>query len=123
MTPRHAQAGFTLLEMLVAIALFAVVAGGFMAAGRQALTQMQRMEDKTIAGWVAENTMAEIRAARGWPEVGNRNNRVTLGGRDWEVRVRIQPSANADMRRLDVSVLAEASEDVLFTLTGYLGRH
>lgn len=117
------QAGFTLLEMLVALVLFAIVAGGFMAAGRQALTQVGRLEDKTLASWVAENTMAELRAARGWPELGTRSSRAAMGGRMFDVRVQVQATGNADMRRLDVSVLPEGDAEALLTLTGYLGRY
>ncbi|NBO17720.1 MAG: type II secretion system protein GspI, partial [Proteobacteria bacterium] len=105
-----------------AVRLLETVAGGFMAAGRQALTQMQRLEDKTMAGWVAENTMAELRAARSWPEVGTRSQRVTLAGRSWDVRIAVLQSPHPDMRKLDVSVAAEGG-DSLLTLSGFLGRH
>lgn len=117
------QQGFTLLEVLVALTIFAVMAGGFLTASSQSLRQMQHMEAKTFAEWVAENKLAEIRSMRAWLPVGESSDHAALGGRDWEVRVRVAATAEVNMRQVDVDVTEAGHEGSLVTLTGFVGKY
>ena len=49
----RAQRGFTLLEVLVALAIFATVAAAVLTASVRSLQNAARLEDKTLAGWIA----------------------------------------------------------------------
>lgn len=119
------EQGFTLLEVLIALTIFAIAAGGFLTASSQSLRQMQAMESKTVAEWVAENRLSEIRAARNWLDVGVNSERVALSGRDWDVRVSVTQTGNADMRQVAVDVFAAPAGEAapLITLTGFVGRN
>jgi general secretion pathway protein I len=114
--------GFTLLETLIALTVFAVAAGGFIAAGSQGIRQMQALEQKMLAAWVAQNRLAELRAGRLWPDTGTRQERVTFAARPWTVRVHVVPTPHAGMRMLEVSVAPDAQATPLVTLTGFTGR-
>ena len=50
--------GFTLLEVMLALAIFALVAMAVLQIASGALSNQQILEEKTVAGWVAENQTA-----------------------------------------------------------------
>lgn len=47
--------GFTLLEVMLALAIFALAATAVLQIASGALSNQQILEEKTVAGWVAEN--------------------------------------------------------------------
>ena len=117
------DAGFTLLEVLIAMTILAIAAGGLLAASGNSLRQMQVLENKTQAAWIAENTLSEMRASRRWPELGVTTSNVTVAERNWEVRVNVTQTAQEDMRQLVVEVFEGNAEVAVMSLTGFLGRH
>lgn len=52
--------GFTLLEVLVALAIFAMVAASVLSASARSLQNASRLEDKTLAMWIADNRLNEL---------------------------------------------------------------
>ncbi len=50
--------GFTLLEVMIALAIFALAATAVLQIASGALSNQQILEEKTVAGWVAENQTA-----------------------------------------------------------------
>ena len=53
----NAARGFTLLEVLVALAIFALVAASILTASARSLQTAARLEDKTLALWIADNAI------------------------------------------------------------------
>ncbi|RZU45171.1 general secretion pathway protein I [Fluviicoccus keumensis] len=121
------QSGFTLLEVLVALAVFAVAAVSLMSISESQLTLSRQIEDKTFAHWVALNQITEMQMRQAWPEAGEVRSRSPMAGRQWDVAVKTSPTTAAAMRRIEVTV-SEASDDstrpmpVLTSLTGFLER-
>ncbi|WP_313285932.1 type II secretion system minor pseudopilin GspI, partial [Stutzerimonas kunmingensis] len=62
MSRRLARAGrgFTLLEVLVALAIFASVSAVVLTAAGRSLTNAGRLEELTLAGWIADNRISEL---------------------------------------------------------------
>jgi len=58
---------FTLLEVLVALAIFATVAAVVLVAAGRSLHNAARLEEKTLAGWIADNYVAELQLRRPVP--------------------------------------------------------
>jgi general secretion pathway protein I len=96
--------GFTLLEVLVAMAIFAVAAIALLNAGRDQIQSSSNLENKTFAHWVAMNQVAEMQAAGTLPDVGRGDQNVSLGGRDWKVQTQIDNTPVKSVRRVTVSV-------------------
>ena len=120
----RAQGGFTLLEVLIALTIFATAAGGFLSATGQSMQQLQRLEAKTFAGWVAQNRLAELRSTRTWPDLGTRDDTVAMAGRDWRVHITIEATPHPDLRQARIAIYDSAPDggEPVVTLTGYLGR-
>ena len=118
------QQGFTLLEVLVALAILAVAAAGLISASSATLRQHDALEKKTIAGWVADNRLVELRTGDSWPEIGRTQTSVAMAERQWYVRSVVAATDAAQMRRIEVDVRLSAATDapVLITLTGFVGE-
>ncbi|HEX5842512.1 MAG TPA: type II secretion system minor pseudopilin GspI, partial [Pseudomonas sp.] len=56
--------GFTLLEVLVALAIFALVAASVLTATARSLQTASRLEEKTLAMWIADNQLAELQLSK-----------------------------------------------------------
>ncbi len=120
---RTESRGFTLLEVLVALA---IVALGLMAAFgqlNQTAATATRLREKTFAHWVAQDRLVELRLLREFPAVGNRSDEVEFGGVAWKYTLRVSQTPLEGLRRVDVDVaFADRPDRVITTLSGFLRR-
>lgn len=114
-------AGFTLVEVLVALGIVALALGaGLQAAG--ALTRnAQRQSDVLLAQLCAENELVRQRLSRQLPGVGERQSPCEQAGQALQVVTGTQPTPNPNFRRIDTQVL-QGSAPVL-QLSTILGRY
>jgi len=101
---RRASDGFTLLEVLVALALFAVVAASVLAASQRSLQIAEQLELKTMAAWIAENRITELQIKRPTPAEGRETKVLDFGGRSWETLSEIEATSDQGIRRVSVWV-------------------
>lgn len=120
---RARQRAFTLLEILVALSVLAI---GLAAASRGSLISTgtaDSLQARQLAGWVAENRVAWLRASRAWPEPGASSGQQTLAGRQFIWRQQVSPAAQGHFRRLEIAVVDATREDEnLARLVSYLER-
>jgi len=100
-----AQKGFTLAEVMVALAVFSIAAMALLNAHTQGIASVADLESRVLAGIVADNVLAEAMTGPA-PETGVRRGQVALGGRDWLWTLRTSPTAEPTLHRLSVSVRA-----------------
>ena len=114
--------GFTLVEVLVAVAVVAItLAAGLKAAG--ALTDnAQRLAEVVNAQWCADNALANLRLNRQFPGIGDADFTCNQLGRDYKGRLLTRPTPNPNFRRVDAVVLDDAGLTIL-TLSTVLGRY
>jgi len=97
-------AGFTLLEVLVAL----VIVGTALAAGLRAVGSLtsnsQGLRASMMATWSAENRLVQIRLGREFPEVGKRSFPCPQGGLNLMCEEEVLTSPNPLLRRIEVSV-------------------
>lgn len=112
--------GFTLIEVLVALAVIALALTALgMSAMRSVDTQFQ-IEQRSLALWLAENRLAEARLERSL-ESGIARGRESMGGRQWQWQRSVQPAPGGMLWRIDVSVLDAQGNPVLIH-TGFEAR-
>lgn len=113
--------GFTLLEVLVALAIVALALGaGVRAAGAMA-DNSQRLSDVVLAQWCAENQLLEQRLLRSFPGVGETEFGCEQLGRSFAGKLVTRPTPNPDLRRVE-AVVGDGQGRVLVTLTTVLPR-
>lgn len=115
-------AGFTLVEVLVAVAIVAIsLAAGLKAAG--ALTDnAQRLTDVVNAQWCADNALTNLKLAKQFPGVGDTDFDCSQLGRDYKGKLVTRPTPNPNFRRVD-AVVADAAGLPLLTLSTVLPRY
>jgi general secretion pathway protein I len=115
--------GFTLIEVLVALVIVAVALSAILASSGRTAVNAASLRDSTLAHWVAENQLAELRLAREWPDTGSRRGEAEMGGREWHWEMRINSTDDPDLRRVDVIVRSDRdAEGSLARLSGFIGR-
>lgn len=119
---RPRTAGFTLVEVLVAVAVVAItLAAGLKAAG--ALTDnAQRLNDIVSAQWCADNALTNLRLSKQFPSVGDVDFECNQLGTDYRGRLVTRPTPNPNFRRVDAQIL-DAGSNPMLTLSTVLGRY
>lgn len=118
---------FTLLEVLVALAIFALIAASVLTASARSVRTAGQLEDKTLAMWVADNHLSELQLAETPPADGRDQGLVEFAGRRWAWQSEIEATSEPAMRRVTLWVALEqrgASGDLreraLVSLSGFL---
>jgi general secretion pathway protein I len=96
--------GFTLIEVLVALAIVAIGMAAVLGALTSSAGTILYLRDKTLAEWVALNHIAEQRLQPKLPETGNTDGDVDYAGQKWHWRQETVATAVQGMIRMDVMV-------------------
>lgn len=115
--------GFTLIEVLVALAIIAVaLAAGVRAAGTMTQANVE-LKLKLLAELAADNRVAELRAASAFPALGTRSVACPQGKARLECVEEVKSTPNPLFRRVEVRVYPDAGRShVLAELIGILPR-
>lgn len=123
---RRSEAGFTLIEVLVALLVFALVATAATQVGSQYIGSYERIRDKTLATWIADNRMNELRLADRFPDISQTSRDQDYGPYRWKVLTDVQGTQDPTIRRVEVTVfryLDERAEPLpIYTLAGFVGE-
>ena len=116
-----AARGFTLIEVLVALAIVAITLGaGIKAAG--ALTDNpQRLADVSAAQWCADNELTGLKLARQFPGIGDSRVHLRAARPQLHRQLVVRPTPNPNFRRVDAQHRRRRRAPVL-TLSTVLGR-
>ena len=114
--------GFTLLEVMVALAIVALSLTAVAASMNQMIGSATTMQERTYASWIAQNKIAEIRLANVMPEVGTTSGEIEFGNTLWVWRAVVAETGVANFRRIDVSVSNEDDDYEIRTVTGFIGE-
>lgn len=98
------DAGFSLVEALVALAVFAMAGVALVQMQSHSLSAFSRVETRALADLAAQNRLTEIVSSRARPGVGTREEVVAFAGRDWRLGVTIAATPDAQTRRVSVEV-------------------
>lgn len=118
--------GFTLLEVLIALAILALSAAAVLRQTHLEVRQQQNLELKSYALWVADDVLTMVMAQAQWPPAGRIEQQQSVNGLNWRVITEVQATADPLLRKIEVSVVpAEQGENTapLITLTAYRGQY
>ena len=114
--------GFTLIEILVALAILAVALTAGMRAITQAADGATLLKQRTLALWVAQNRLAQTQLSVPWPAIGQDEGFAEQAGEQFVWRQRISYTPNPSFRKVEITVVDPANPSyALALLVGYLG--
>lgn len=96
--------GFTLIEVLVALAIVVLGMAAVMGALTSSADTLVYLRDKTFAQWVALNQIATLRLSGLQPPTGTSDGDTDFAGRRWHWRQEVIETEIPGARRIDVSV-------------------
>lgn len=106
----HRPAGFTLIEVLIALAIVAIALIAALRAAGQSTANVGELRTRLLAGWVAENVLAEHRARGDWLPLGVQHGGQREGSTEFVWRREVIATPNPAFRRVDVFVFAASEE-------------
>lgn len=116
------ERGFTLLEILVALAVLAIA----LAAGARLLGQSAdntlALRERLLAQWVAEDRLARLQLERRWPALDATDGEAEMGGRRFRWREQAQATPFAQLRRVEVTVAASDNDATLARLATFVAN-
>ena len=120
---RQGVVGFTLIEILVAVAILAVALAATTRAASVATDGAVETRHRLLATWAAENRLAEIRARHLFPMTASTRYETVQGGLALVLNETVSDTPNPVIRKVDLAVSdARDPARVLTQLTGYVSR-
>ena len=120
---RRKSSGFTLLEILVALAVVAIALSAIVNEVSNNVKNAAHLRDRTLAHWVAMNKIAEWHTGGDWPSPGESHGDVQMAEQEWRWSIKVTNTDDEDIRRMDVEVRGDpkaANPDA--SLIAYVGR-
>lgn len=119
---RPRSGGFTLIEVMIALAIAAIALAAATAAISQMIDGASGMQERTYASWIAQNRIAEMRLANVVPEVDTTTSELNYAGKDWSLDTEVSETGVENLFRVDVVVSLAGSDEVSGIVTGFVGE-
>ena len=104
MSRRIKQTGMTLLEVIVALAVFSIAAVSITKSLGEQMANMPILEERTMGQWVAHNQMVDARLDPKFPEIGRKDGQTELANKDWYWRKEVIKTTDDNFRMIRISV-------------------
>ncbi|MEZ2350768.1 type II secretion system minor pseudopilin GspI [Caballeronia sp. RCC_10] len=104
MPTRRDTSGFTMIEVLVALAIIAVALAASLRAVGSLATGEADLHRRLLAGWSADNELAQLRLSHVFPDIGSRSFDCSQGNLKLVCTQRVTATPNPIFRRVEMFV-------------------
>jgi general secretion pathway protein I len=117
------MSAFTLVEVLVALAILAIALAAAMRTLHLATDSARDSKLRLLATWVAQNQLAEMTAQRSSPPAGDSSGSVGYAGEKFAWQHTLSVTPNPAFRKIDIRITLDTdTSHALAQLHGYLVR-
>lgn len=102
--------GFTLIEVMVALAVFALAAAMLMLSDGNSIRQTRYMQEKILAAQIADHHLGVLLAEKRWSEGGQSSRIQEYAGLQWRVRESIRETSIKNFKQVEVEVFIGEGE-------------
>ena len=113
---------FTLVEVMVALAIIALSLTAVAAKMSRMIDTSNSMRERTFASWIAQNKITEMRIAGVIPEVGESSGDVDYANTSWDWTANVSETGVENLMKVDVAVSYAGSDATVFKVTGFIGE-
>lgn len=114
--------GFTLIEMLVALAVVAISLAAISSNYVRYFDVSHHLKENTLARWIAENHLALRQSEKSWPPLGTRSGQLLYANLNWRWQERIVASPDADFRKIEIEVQLDGKQAASASLAAYIAN-
>lgn len=115
--------GLTLLEVMVALFIFALTATSIMKAASEHIRGISTLEDMTMATWVANDELNKLITERQWPPENNLKGSTELAGQNWYYQHLVTETQDKKLRQVEVVVAQDQQmESVITSVVTYISN-
>lgn len=112
--------GFTLIEVLVALAIIGIALTAIIKSAGENIKSTQYLQQKMIASWVAERVINEARIGLIKVSSDETSDETEMLDQSWIWKAKISESSNPRIKELHVSVFKKENDQEITQLVGYL---
>lgn len=118
---RRSANGFTLVEVLIALAVLAIALTAVMRTLGQAIDTTATLRERNTALWIAQNRLSEHRMRNSWPAPDTTNGEAEMAGQKWFWREQVATTPEPNIRRIEITVRGHPDAQAAQAhLVGYL---
>lgn len=123
---RRGNRGFTLMEVMIALMIFGLLAAMLQQVASGYINNYRRIESQTMASWIAQNRLTEMRLQDQMPGTGESDEELEFGGHEWEMETNVSETEDPAIRRVEMTLYrltgsrGERRQQLVFT--GFLGQ-
>jgi general secretion pathway protein I len=107
----HLCKGFTLLEILIALAILAIALSSIIAVASNQSVNVAYLRDKTLAHWVAMNQMTELQITNQWPATGKKRGDEEMGLQKWYWKREISKTPDDRVRQVEIRIYRNRDDE------------
>ena len=114
------DSGFTLIEVLIALAIAAIALAAISRVVAQSIDTTAALRDRELGAWVAQNQLARLRLTHAWPPTDTSDGETELAGRRWHWTQVVASTPYSKLRRVEITVSTGESKHHVAELIGFL---
>ena len=115
--------GMTLIEVMVALAIFALTGVAILKATGDHIGSVGQIEEITMATWVANNQLTRVHLDDTWPPKNDKKGNAEIGGRTWYWQQTVSQTNDKDLRSVEIKVgLTEDYSDQITAVVSFVAN-
>jgi general secretion pathway protein I len=119
----HADRGFTLLEVMIALAIIAIALGALISTSGSQASSAGYLKQKTIAHWVALNEITRLQVSKTWPDLGDSKDSVEMLKTEWLWTRTVKATEDKNSRQVEFRIFLDKDREYsLASMIGYLSN-
>lgn len=121
LTIKKPVAGFTLIEVMVALTIIAISLGALLSTSGAQAVSATYLKQKTLAHWVAMNELTQLRILKSLPDVGEKKGSTEMANHEWYWIRTTKKTEQNNTRQITYVIYADKErEKNLTSLIGYV---
>lgn len=116
---KSSESGFTLVEVLVSLVIFSTAILGLMHAGAENIKAVRLIEQKQIAGIIADNQLILAQTDGRGLRLGTSQDVVEMSGQKWDWELRVEETELDGFLRIVVNVSEEKQDRIMISRTAF----
>lgn len=117
--------GFTLLEVLVALAIFSISAATLIVTSAQSIKNLQHIKERVLASWIAEDELKQILIKKEFPKLGSKGESKKTAHMNWYVKKEVLKTETDLFRSIKITIYlgdTENQEAKIYQLNSFVRR-